>query len=123
MNGFNLTCQQISNSGYQGLLTGIIMLSSTLLLTCLAGIYWIRLDRQTVWLIGAGSSIRGAAAVLATGPVVKAHPGNVSVAVATVVIFGSAAIFFYPLTWHVIHPLLLGLSDAQFGIYPCSSFH
>ena len=121
--GFNLTFQQISNIGYQGLLTDIIMLSSTFFLTCIAGIYWLKLDRQTVWLIGAGSSICGAAAVLATGPVVKAHAGNVAVAVATVVIFGTAAIFIYPLIWEIVHPLLPGLSAAQFGIYTGSTIH
>ncbi len=121
--GFNLTFQQISAIGYQGLLTDIIMLSSTFLLTCLAGLYWLKLDRQTVWLIGAGSSICGAAAVLATGPVIKANASSVAVAVATVVIFGTSAIFIYPLLWQVIHPLLPGLSAAQFGIYTGSTLH
>ncbi|MCS6037278.1 putative sulfate exporter family transporter [Klebsiella pneumoniae subsp. pneumoniae] len=41
----------------------------------------------TSWLIGAGSSICGAAAVLATEPVVKSQASKVTVAVATVVIF------------------------------------
>ena len=60
------------------------------------------LDKHTSWLIGAGSSICGAAAVLATEPVVKAEASKVTVAVATVVIFGTIAIFLYP----AMYPLL-----------------
>lgn len=45
-------------------------------------------------LIGAGSSICGAAAIMATEPVLKADASKVAVAVATVVIFGTLAILF-----------------------------
>ena len=121
--GFNLTFQQIGHIGYRGLVTDMIMLSSTFLVTCLAGLYWIKPDKQTVWLIGAGSSICGAAAVLATAPVIRADAGKVAVAVATVVIFGTAAIFIYPLIWELIHPWLPGLSAEQFGIYTGSTVH
>ena len=121
--GFNLTFQQISNIGYCGLVTDIIMLSSTFLITCLIGLCWLKADKQTVWLIGAGSSICGAAAVLATAPVIKADAGKVAVAVATVVIFGTAAIFIYPLLWNVVHPWLPGLSAEQFGLYTGSTVH
>ena len=68
-------------------------------------------------------SICGAAAVLATAPVIRADAGKVAVAVATVVIFGTAAIFIYPLIWELIHPWLPGLSAEQFGIYTGSTVH
>ncbi len=65
-------------------------------------------------MIGAGSSICGAAAVLATEPVVKAEASKVTVAVATVVIFGTVAIFLYP----AIYPLMSQwFSPETFGIY------
>ncbi|GAA0493732.1 MULTISPECIES: YeiH family protein [Tatumella] len=121
--GFNLTFQQIGTIGYQGLFADLIMLSSTFFLTCLAGICWLKLDRQTVWLIGAGSSICGAAAVLATGPVIRAGANHTAVAIGTVVIFGSSAIIIYPLLWNLIHPLYPALTAAQFGIYTGSTVH
>lgn len=48
------------------------MLTSTFLLACYLGKILLGLDDKTVYLIGAGSSICGAAAVLATAPTVKA---------------------------------------------------
>ena len=49
-----------------------VMLTSTFLIAMYIGRKWFGLDRETVILIGAGSSICGAAAVMATEPVVKA---------------------------------------------------
>ena len=78
------------------------------------------LDKQTSWLIGAGSSICGAAAVLATEPVVKAESSKVTVAVATVVIFGTLAIFLYP----AMYPLVAHwFSPETYGIYIGSTMH
>ncbi len=78
------------------------------------------LDKHTSWLIGAGSSICGAAAVLATEPVVKAEASKVTVAVATVVIFGTIAIFLYP----AMYPLLAHwFTPETYGIYMGSTMH
>lgn len=118
--GFQLTFTQLAAVGFSGLIIDILTLSSTFLLACWLGKRLFHLDTHTVWLIGAGSSICGAAAILATEPVVNAAPQKVAVAVATVVIFGTLAIFVYPLLW----PLLDGvLSPTQFGIFTGSTIH
>ncbi|BDH45171.1 UPF0324 inner membrane protein YeiH [Salmonella enterica subsp. enterica serovar Choleraesuis] len=118
--GFRLTFSQIAGVGVSGLVIDILTLSSTFLLACWLGQKVFGLDRQTTWLIGAGSSICGAAAVLASEPVVKAEASKVTVAVATVVIFGTIAIFVYPL----MYPLLSHLfSHETFGIYIGSTMH
>ncbi|MDU6454186.1 MAG: YeiH family putative sulfate export transporter, partial [Enterobacter hormaechei] len=91
--GFRLTFSQIADVGVSGIAIDVLTLSSTFLLACFIGQKIFGLDKQTSWLIGAGSSICGAAAVLATEPVVKAEASKVTVAVATVVIFGTLAIF------------------------------
>ncbi|ADO10221.1 Putative PSE family transporter yeiH [Pantoea vagans C9-1] len=121
--GFRITLQQIADVGFSGILIDALTLSSTFLVTCLLGIRLLKLDRDTVWLIGAGSSICGAAAVLATEPVVKAAPSKVAVAIATVVLFGTLAIFIYPLLWPLAHHLFPGLSAAQFGVFTGSTIH
>jgi len=121
--GFNVTFSQIGSIGLPGLLTDVIMLSSTFLLTCFLGIRLLRADPQTVWLIGAGSSICGAAAVLATAPVIKADAGKVAVAVATVVLFGTCAIFLYPLLWEFARHSLPSVTDRQFGLYTGATLH
>jgi len=47
----------------------------------------------------------------------------VAVAVANVVIFGTAAIFLYPLIWHGVATLFPGISPAAFGVYTGSTMH
>jgi uncharacterized integral membrane protein (TIGR00698 family) len=76
------------------------------------------LDKQTAMLIGAGSSICGAAAVLATEPVVRGQAHKVSVAVATVVIFGTLGMFVYPLMYPYLH-----LSETAYGLFAGSTIH
>ena len=106
--GFRLTFAQIADVGVSGILIDVLTLSSTFFIACFLGQKVFGLDKHTSWLIGAGSSICGAAAVLATEPVVKAEASKVTVAVATVVIFGTIAIFLYP---------------ATYGIYMGSTMH
>lgn len=118
--GFRLTFFQIADVGVSGIVIDILTLSSTFLLACLLGQKVFGLDKHTSWLIGAGSSICGAAAVLATEPVVKAEASKVTVAIATVMIFGTLAIFIYP----AIYPLLAHwFTPESYGIYIGSTMH
>ncbi len=118
--GFRLTFSQIADVGISGIVIDVLTLSSTFMLACFLGQKVFGLDRHTSWLIGAGSSICGAAAVLATEPVVKAEASKVTVAVATVVIFGTIAIFLYP----AMYPLLAHwFSPETYGIYIGSTMH
>jgi uncharacterized integral membrane protein (TIGR00698 family) len=77
------------------------MLCSTFALSLFVGTRVLGLDRRTAMLIGAGSSICGAAAGMATEPVVQGRPERVTVAVSPVVVFGTLAIFLYPALYHV----------------------
>ncbi len=56
--------------------------------------------------------------VLATERVIDSESHKVSVAVATVVIFGTIAMFLYP----VLYPLT-GFTERQFGIYTGATVH
>jgi len=118
--GFRLTFSQIADVGFSGIAIDVLTLTSTFFLACFIGQKVFGLDRQTSWLIGAGSSICGAAAVLATEPVVKAEASKVTVAVATVVIFGTLAIFLYP----AMYPLVAHwFSPETYGIFIGSTMH
>ena len=118
--GFRLTFAQIADVGVSGIAIDVLTLTSTFLLACFIGQKIFGLDKHTSWLIGAGSSICGAAAVLATEPVVKAEASKVTVAVATVVIFGTLAIFLYP----AMYPLLAHwFTPEAYGIYIGSTMH
>jgi uncharacterized integral membrane protein (TIGR00698 family) len=116
--GFHITFQDIAQIGWAGILIDVIVIAATFTLAVQLGTRVFGLDRQTAMLIGAGSSICGAAAVLATEPVVRGQAHKVSVAVATVVIFGTLGMFIYPM----LYPYL-GLSETGYGLYAGSTIH
>lgn len=118
--GFRLTFAQIADVGVSGIAIDVLTLTSTFFIACYLGQKVFGLDKHTSWLIGAGSSICGAAAILATEPVVKAEASKVTVAVATVVIFGTLAIFLYP----AMYPMLAHwFTPEAYGIYMGSTMH
>jgi uncharacterized integral membrane protein (TIGR00698 family) len=116
--GLRLSLQQVGAAGIGGIVTDTLMLVGTLLFGIWFGMRVLKLDRETSLLVATGSAICGAAAVMAAEPVVKAAPHKVAVAVATVTIFGSLAIFVYPL----LYPLS-GMTEAGFGTYIGSTVH
>jgi uncharacterized integral membrane protein (TIGR00698 family) len=116
--GFHITFQDIAQIGWSGVLIDVLVIGATFTLAVQLGTRVFGLDRQTAMLIGAGSSICGAAAVLAAEPVVRGQAHKVSVAVATVVIFGTVGMFIYPL----LYPYL-GLSETAYGLYAGSTIH
>jgi len=116
--GFRITFAQVAGVGLHGLLTDIVMLLGTFILAVQLGKRVFKLDEQTTILVGAGSSICGAAAVMATEPVIKAQAHKVSVAVATVVVFGTLSMFAYPILFEY-----MGLSEHAYGIFVGSTTH
>jgi uncharacterized integral membrane protein (TIGR00698 family) len=122
--GLRLTFQDIANVGIGGVVIDTLVLSSTFALSWWAGTRLFGLDRNTAMLIGAGSSICGAAAVMAAEPVVRGRAEQVAVAVSTVVVFGTVAIFLYPALYHLNarHPLL-SASPTAYGIFAGSTIH
>lgn len=122
--GLRLTFQDIAHVGIAGVVIDALTLCSTFGLSCWAGTRLFKLDRKTAMLIGAGSSICGAAAVMATEPVVRGRAEQVTVAVSTVVVFGTLAIFLYPALYALGARLPgWGLSPAAYGIYAGSTIH
>ncbi|MEC5318533.1 YeiH family protein [Brenneria populi subsp. brevivirga] len=122
--GFRLNFQQIAAIGITGVAIDFTIVTSTFLLACWLGRRVFKLDDETVILIGAGSSICGAAAVMATAPVVKASGDKIAVAVSTVVIFGTAAMFLYPWLYQLnLYYHWLSFNPQTFGIYLGSTLH
>ena len=122
--GFRLTFQDIGQVGLAGIAIDALVLTSTFGLAMFLGTKVFKLERNSAILIGAGSSICGAAAVMATEPVVKGRSEDVTVAVSTVVVFGTIAIFLYPLLYQLNLGLhVLGATPAAFGVYIGSTVH
>jgi uncharacterized integral membrane protein (TIGR00698 family) len=122
--GLRLTFRDIAGVGIAGVIIDALVLGSTFALAWWAGTRIFGLDRKTALLIGAGSSICGAAAVMAAEPVVRGHAEQVTVAVSTVVVFGTLAIFLYPALYHLnAHYELLTVTPVRYGIFAGSTIH
>ncbi len=128
--GFRLTMQDVAHVGLAGVVIDALVLTSTFTLAWLLGTRLFKLDRNTAILIGAGSSICGAAAVMATEPIVRGRAEQVTVAISTVVLFGTIAIFLYPalfdLSAHANNAQNgnpVALSSHAYGIYAGSTIH
>ncbi len=124
--GFRITFQQIMEVGMSGFMVSLIMLSTTFLLGTYLGIKFFKMDRDTSMLTASGASVCGAAAVLATEPVLKAEGHKTAVAVSMVVLFGTISMFLYPVLYaSIIEPAtgFLHMTPEQFGIYVGGTIH
>ena len=122
--GLRLTFHDIAQVGIAGVLIDALVLTSTFSLATFIGTRLLKLDRKTAMLIGAGSSICGAAAVMAAEPVVRGRCEQIAIAVATVVVFGTLGMFLYPALYGVAREFhLVALSPSAYGIYTGSTVH
>jgi len=116
--GIRLTVGDLSRLGPRAMALDLTVISSVLLIGYWLGTRFFGLDPDTALLVSAGSGICGAAAVLATDRVIDSESHKVSVAVATVVVFGTISMFLYPL----LYPHT-GFTERQFGIYTGATVH
>jgi uncharacterized integral membrane protein (TIGR00698 family) len=115
--GFQLTASQIASVGPRGLLIVALSLTGTFAFTVWTG-RALGVGRKLTELIAAGTSICGASAIIATNTVTEAHDEDVAYAIACVTIFGSIAMFTYPLL-----PGLLHLDSRAYGLWSGASIH
>ncbi len=124
--GFRITFQEVANVGLDGFLVSLTMLTTTMLIGSFAGMKLFKMDRDTSVLTAAGASVCGAAAVLATEPVLKADEYKTAVAVSMVVLFGTVSMFLYPVLYESFIKDAAGflhMSPRVFGIYVGGSVH
>jgi uncharacterized integral membrane protein (TIGR00698 family) len=122
--GLRLTFQDIGQVGVAGVLIDALVLSSTFALAWWAGTRWFGMDRDSALLIGAGSAICGAAAVMAAEPVVRGRAEQVTVAVSTVVVFGTLGMFLYPALYQLnLAHAWLPMSEQLYGVFTGSTVH
>lgn len=118
--GFRITFAQIADVGMAGFVLDVLMVSLTLFIGIFVGTRWLGMDKETAIMTSCGAAICGAAAVVATEPVVKAEAHQTAIAVATVVIFGTIAMFLYPLVYRTG---IVPMTEDIFGIYIGASVH
>nr|WP_300309712.1 YeiH family protein [Halomonas sp.] len=116
--GLSLTFTQVLDLGPKVLLLDALVITSILIAGYMIGTRLLGMDRETTLLTCAGSAICGAAAVLATESTIRSRPAAASMAVATVVLFGSLAMLLYPM----MYPWL-GMNEGLFGVYIGATIH
>jgi len=124
--GFRITFQQIAEVGMEGFLVSLIMLTSTLILGSWVGTKVFGMEKDTSILTASGAAVCGAAAVLATEPVLKAEEYKTAIAVSMVVLFGTISMFLYPVLYSTIIENASGflhMSPRVFGIYVGGTIH
>ena len=115
--GLQLTAMQVVEVGPVGIGIIIAVLVSTFVFTKWLGRV-LGVERKLAELIAAGTSICGASAVIATNTVTDAPDEDVAYAVACVTVFGSIAMFSYPMLG-----VAFGLAPHAFGLWAGSSIH
>jgi len=118
--GFRITYQQVFAVGVEALIIDAIIVIFTFIIGWQLGVRVFGLDRDSSMLIASGASICGAAAVIATEGTLKSEAHKVSMAVATVVLFGTIAMFLYPILYN---SGILGFDAKTYGIYAGATVH
>lgn len=116
--GFNLSFQQVAALGWQVLATDVLVIVSVLTLGISVGTRILGMSRELAVLTSVGSAVCGAAAIMAADSVTRAREQDVAVAVASVVLFGTLAMFSYPTIYAIS-----GLDQSIFGVYIGSTVH
>ena len=115
--GFRLVFQDMLTVGAGGLALVVLAVASTLALAVVAGRALGLPDTLSV-LVGSGTGICGASAVVAVDGVIRGREQDVACAIAIVTVFGTVAMFAYPVI--AAH---LGLSEAAYAAWAGSSIH
>ena len=117
--GMRLTFQEVLSLGGAGIGYAALMLASTVFIGVTIG-RLIGMDRDTATLTASGAGVCGAAAVLSVEGALKSAPHKTAVAIATVVLFGTAFMLVLP----ILHQSgVLGLDDHAFAIFAGAVTH
>lgn len=116
--GFGMNLQASLASGKEGMEFTIISVVGTLIIGWFIGRKFLKVDRNTSYLVSSGTAICGGSAIAAVGPVIKANDGEMSVALGTIFILNAVALFVFPVIGHA-----LGMSQHEFGTWAAIAIH
>ncbi|HHF2993805.1 TPA: putative sulfate exporter family transporter [Vibrio diabolicus] len=115
--GFGINFEQALSVTSDGIGLIIATIAGTLIIgTIIARI--IKLERVTAYLISSGTAICGGSAIAAVAPAIKAKDEQIGLALATVFVLNSIALFVFPVVGHA-----LGLDQHTFGTWAAIAIH
>ena len=115
--GFRLVLQDMLSVGAGGLALVVAAVASTITLALVIG-RALKLPDTLSLLVGSGTGICGASAVVAVDGVIRGRQADVACAIAMVTVFGTIAMFAYPAIAGV-----LSLSEPVYAAWAGSSIH
>lgn len=116
--GFGMNVQSALESGKDGMVFTIVSVFATLLIGWVIGRKFLKMDKNTSYLISSGTAICGGSAIAAVGPVIKAKDSEMSIALATVFVLNAIALFIFPVIGHA-----LDMSQHDFGVWAAIAIH
>jgi uncharacterized integral membrane protein (TIGR00698 family) len=115
--GFGMNLGQVISVGRSGFLYTAVGITFALLIGAgLASL--LRVGRTPGFLISAGTAICGGSAIAALAPVTEASDEALAVAMGTIFVLNSVALFIFPAIGHALH-----LSQDQFGLWSALAIH
>ncbi|OJH73437.1 membrane protein [Vibrio vulnificus] len=115
--GFGIQFQQAIAVTSDGIGLIVVTIAGTLLLGFLVAKV-IKLETTTAYLISAGTAICGGSAIAAVAPAIKAKDQQIALALATVFVLNSLALFIFPVIGHA-----LALDQQTFGTWAAIAIH
>jgi uncharacterized integral membrane protein (TIGR00698 family) len=109
--GAKLSVDQILAIGLPALAIIVVTMAAALSIVLVLSRF-AAVDGHLAVLLAVGAAVCGNTAVVATAPVINARPRDTAYAIATVTLFGTIAVFAYPLIGHAGR-----LGDAVFGLW------
>lgn len=115
--GFGMNLNKAIDAGKEGFVFTVFSILLTLAGGMIIGKI-LKIDKKISYLISSGTAICGGSAIAAVSPIIKAEGKQISVALGTVFILNSVALFVFPFIGH-----LFGLSQHQFGVWCAIAIH
>lgn len=115
--GFGMNLQEVVHAGRSGFLYTAASITIAMLLGLGLG-YFIRVGKKSAFLISAGTAICGGSAIAAVGPIADANEEEMAVALGTVFILNSIALFLFPAVGYMFH-----MTQEQFGLWSALAIH
>jgi len=117
--GIRITFEKIIGLGWEGLVIALVPLFLTMIFTVLLG-RLIKVSQASSLLIGTGTSICGASAILTAGAITRSRDEDIIVAISSITVFGTISMLVYPF---LFKSGLLPLNEIQYGHWAGASIH
>lgn len=115
--GFGMNMEETLMAGKDGLTLTVISIFLILTIGFLVGKF-LKLQKETTYLISSGTAICGGSAIAAIAPIIKASEKDISISLGTVFLLNSIALLIFPPIGHFFN-----LTEHQFGLWSAIAIH